>query len=379
MARIIGVTELGCAADSLKRGELVALPTETVYGLGGNALNPVSVSQIFAVKGRPSTDPLICHVHDIRSALELWDGDSDPMALELARCIGSAIWPGPLTIVFKAKSALPPAVTGNSGFVGVRIPSHAVALQLLRLVDFPIAAPSANTFGHVSPTTAEHVLKDLGGRCPSLLIIDGGHCDVGIESTVVKINDANNVEILRRGKISLADVQRAVGDKYTCHITVRDTRSCHGVVGTAMDGPGQLLTHYSPNVLSGLLTPRSFRSNNSKCGLEGAVVELPPGTSGATGAPLSQAVIIDFGGLLQDVRHDCLAYRDLSSSAEVGQACFSVFEALRWSETVPGAGIVLFPLISEWVRKVEDQELLAAVEDRLFRAASGKVAFIQCK
>ncbi|CBH17874.1 hypothetical protein, conserved [Trypanosoma brucei gambiense DAL972] len=377
MARIIDVSELDYAAHSLTRGGLVALPTETVYGLGGNALDERAVQQIFEVKGRPSTDPLICHVPDIQRAVGLWDSNADPAALEVAKWIGDAIWPGPLTIVFRANSVLPPSVTGNSGYVGVRIPNHPIALQLLQLVNFPVAAPSANTFGHVSPTTAEHVLRDLGERCPSLLVIDGGHSNIGIESTVLKVASATKVEILRRGKVSLADLQQVIWKKFECHITVRDTRSCPGTVDMAMDGPGQLLTHYSPSVLSGMLTPKSTNCEVHQNELDKAVVELPSTPPLTGGVPLNQTVIIDFGGLLQRFQRVCLAYRDLSAEGEVQQACFAVFEALRWSETVSGAGVVLFPLISEWPCKTGDEELLAAVEDRLFRAASGKIANIR--
>ncbi|KEG10510.1 putative translation factor (SUA5) [Trypanosoma grayi] len=373
MAKIISPCDLECAAEALARGNLVALPTETVYGLGGNALNEDAVKKIFAVKGRPSTDPLICHVTDVEKAVALWDVKADPAALELAKCLGSAIWPGPLTIVFKANPSLPNAVTGGSGFVGARIPRHPVALQLLELVGFPVAAPSANTFGHVSPTMAEHVLKDLGPKDPSLLIIDGGHCDIGIESTVVKVNSVESVEILRRGEVSLTDVQRAIGDKFAAHITIRDTRARHLTPDVAMDGPGQLLTHYSPSVPSRLLTPSSLTADMS-IDLRNVVVEL---STGSKGVPLSHTVVIDFGGHLQALRPGCLAYRDLSAKAEVREACFAVFEALRWSETIPSAEVVLFPLISEWPHAIADTELLAAVEDRLFRAASGRIVCIR--
>ncbi|RNF02807.1 putative translation factor (SUA5) [Trypanosoma rangeli] len=377
MAKIISASELEIAADALARGNLVAFPTETVYGLGGNALNEEAVNKIFAAKGRPLTDPLICHVLDVDKAVAMWDVHADPEAVELARVLGTAIWPGPLTIVLKAKPSLPHSVTGGSGFVGARIPRHPVALKLLQLVDFPLAGPSANTFGHVSPTTAAHVLQDLGPKDPSLLIIDGGQCDIGIESTVVKVNSVESVEILRRGGVSLTDVQRVLGDKFHPFITIRDTRARHGNPETAMDGPGQLLTHYSPNVQSRLLTPSSF-TTNAPAPSERLIVEFSsnaPGTA-LTEVSLRDAVIIDFGAHLQSLQAGCLAYRDLSATAQVREACFAVFDALRWTETIPGARVVLFPLVSEWPHPSVDAELLDAVEDRLFRAASGQVARI---
>ncbi|KAH9600333.1 putative GTP-binding controlling metal-binding domain [Trypanosoma melophagium] len=376
MAKIISASCLEDAAEALSCGNLVALPTETVYGLGGNALNEEAVKKIFAVKGRPLTDPLICHVSCMEKALKLWDVNSDPKALELVKCLGEALWPGPLTIVFKANPALPNAVSGGSGFVGVRIPSHPVALQLLQLVDFPVAAPSANTFGHVSPTTAKHVFEDLGERDSSLLIIDGGHCDIGIESSVVKVNNVESVEVLRRGKVSLTDVQKAINNKFTPTITIRDTRSRHLSSEVAMDGPGQLLTHYSPCVPSRLLTPSSLITVLPQT-LNKVYVDLSLNASDTKEIPLSETVIIDFGGNLQAFREGCLAYRDLSSQAKVREACFAVFEALRWTEAVSGAKMVLFPLISEWPHAVTEVELLEAVEDRLFRAASGQIAYMR--
>ncbi|RNF20657.1 putative translation factor (SUA5) [Trypanosoma conorhini] len=378
MAKIISELELEKAVDALTRGNLVAFPTETVYGLGGNALNEEAVKKIFAAKGRPLTDPLICHVSDVEKAVAMWDVRADPAAVKLARALGTALWPGPLTIVLKADPSLPHSVTGGSGFVGARIPRHPVALKLLQLVDFPLAGPSANTFGHVSPTTAAHVLEDLGPKDPSLLVIDGGQCDIGIESTVVKVNSVENVEILRRGGVSLTDVQRALEGKFHPLLTIRDTRSRHGAPEKAMDGPGQLLTHYSPNVPSRLLTPSSFAAN-APAQPAGVVVEFSSSAAGAalTEVALRQTVVIDFGGHLQPLQAGCLAYRDLSAKAQVREACFAVFDALRWTETIPGAKLVLFPLVSEWPHAAVDAELLDAVEDRLFRAASGQVAHIR--
>ncbi|EKG06248.1 hypothetical protein TCSYLVIO_002651 [Trypanosoma cruzi] len=378
MARIISASELERAADALARGNLVAIPTETVYGLGGNALNKEAVEKIFTVKGRPLTDPLICHVSDVEKAMDLWDVHADPEAVELARVLGTAIWPGPLTIVLRANPLLPNSVTGGSGFVGARIPRHEITLRLLQLVNFPVAAPSANTFGHVSPTTADHVLKDLGPKDSSLLIVDGGPCDIGIESTVVKVNNVESVEILRRGGVTLTEVLRALGDKFHPLITIRDTRLRHLSPEMAMDGPGQLLTHYSPSVPSRLLTPSSF-TTNLPMDPEGALVEFSSNSSVAapTEVLLRHTVIIDFGGKLQCLKPGCLAYRDLSVNAQVREACFAVFDALRWTETIPGAEVVLFPLVSGWPHASVDTDLLAAVEDRLFRAASGKVARIR--
>lgn len=179
------------AAAALQRGELVAFPTETVYGLGADAWNPAAVAAIFAAKGRPSTHPLIVHVASIDGARAICT-DFSPLAEALAR----AFWPGPLTLVLPAHPDLPRAVTAGGGTVGIRIPSDPTALALLRAFGGPIAAPSANRHQEVSPTRATHVVRSLGERIP--FVLDGGPCTSGIESTVVSLVTG---QILRPGPI----------------------------------------------------------------------------------------------------------------------------------------------------------------------------------
>lgn len=370
MSQILDPTpaNLEHAAKALAAGRLVALPTETVYGLGGNALIEEAVKKIYAVKGRPPTDPLICHSDCLSKAVKLWDADYDKGAFDLASLIGAAMWPGPLTIVCKAHPDLPLSVTGGSGFVGSRIPRHEVALKLLQLVDFPIAAPSANTFGHVSPTTAKHVYDDLASRDPGLIILDGGSCTVGIESTVIKVTCTDHIEVLRRGKISVSDIQATLRTSYpNTRVQIRDTRSKFTSGDQPMDGPGQLLTHYSPSIPSSLITPSGVHAVGTKA----TSVQR-----GSHSYSLAQTVIIDYNGALQSLKGSCLAYRDLSERGSAQEACFEVFEALRWTENVDGAKAVIFPFLSEWPQTEQDAELLAAVEDRLFRAASGITAVV---
>lgn len=430
--------ELERAAAHLSAGGLVALPTETVYGLGGNAWLPDAVENIFVVKGRPPTDPLICHVDQMEKGLGLWatDDATSAASVALATCIGKAIWPGPLTIVCRAHSSLPTRVTGGSGYVGLRIPNHPVAQALLRLVSFPVAAPSANTFGHVSPTSAKHVYDDLALRDPALLIIDGGKCGVGIESTVIKVLDGGEgIEVLRRGRVTVTDLKAVLSthSQYSSvPISIRDTRSMAAppqvsstqkppllssesggtVAQTPMDGPGQLLTHYSPRIPASLLTPSSFASNPSTTQSDGKG-ELQPAwhsiERGSDVFPLSSTVVIDYNGVLAQKLHlrveppcggapamdgptvspartveGCFAYMELSGSGNATEASNMVFEALRWSEEVGGSNVV-FPLVTAWGSKgmksgMEEtvvSELLAAVEDRLFRAASGVVAYVK--
>lgn len=182
------IDSLDEAASALRSGRLVAFPTETVYGLGADAFNEASVASIFTVKGRPRSDPLIVHVASAGAAEALVR--LGPGGLELMRRLTASFWPGPLTLVAPAVPELPSAVTSGSGYVGVRVPEHALARELLQRAAVPVAAPSANRFGHVSPTRAQHVMDDLAHH--PILVLDAPPadcCGVGIESTVVKIDE----------------------------------------------------------------------------------------------------------------------------------------------------------------------------------------------
>lgn len=191
------------AVQLLRQGELVALPTETVYGLGADALNPDAVAKIFAAKGRPSDHPLIVHLADA-SQIMTWAREVPKDAIALAR----AFWPGPLTLILKKDESVPDLVTGGQDTVGLRVPNHPVALELLRAFGSGVAAPSANRFGRISPTTAAHVHQELGSRVA--LILDGGACKVGLESTIVDLSRGVPV-ILRPGAIGADDIARVLG------------------------------------------------------------------------------------------------------------------------------------------------------------------------
>jgi L-threonylcarbamoyladenylate synthase len=191
------------AVALLRQGELVAFPTETVYGLGADAANPEAVAKIFAAKGRPADHPLIVHLPG-DDHLERWARDIPPAAYELAE----AFWPGPLTLILKRRPGVIDAVTGGQDTVGLRVPGHPLALELLRAFGGGVAAPSANRFGRISPTTAQHVRDDLGDA--AAMVLDGGSCLVGIESTIVDLS-AGKSRILRPGMISAAELGRVLG------------------------------------------------------------------------------------------------------------------------------------------------------------------------
>ncbi len=209
------------AAEIIRGGGLVAFPTETVYGLGANALDPAAVQKIFEMKGRPETSPLIVHVASVEMARTIV-ADWPPLAEELAR----QWWPGPLTLVLPKKSIVPDSVTAGLPTVGVRMPNHPIALQLIEEAGVPVAAPSANRFTGLSPTTAEHVRAVFGNVLP---VLEGGPCTVGIESTVVAIEDGR-LKLLRPGMISLGEIEQAAE-----HVT-----------GASHPSPGMHEKHYSP-------------------------------------------------------------------------------------------------------------------------------------
>jgi L-threonylcarbamoyladenylate synthase len=215
------------AAEIIRAGRLVAFPTETVYGLGADALNPIAVSRIFEAKKRPFFDPLIVHIDSINS-LEKVTFSVGKTEQRLAE----KFWPGPLTIVFPKQKNIPDIVTAGLQTVAVRMPSDKTALELIRAACTPIAAPSANLFGHISPTIAEHVEEQLGKEVE--VILDGGKSSVGVESTIVMIEN-DNVVILRHGGISLEEIE---------DITGKINLSAKNTVNPAV--PGQLPSHYSP-------------------------------------------------------------------------------------------------------------------------------------
>ncbi len=214
-------SEIEQAARIVREGGLVVFPTETVYGLGANALDASAVRKIYALKGRPATSPLIVHVASIEQAKEL-AAEWLPEAERLAR----QYWPGPLTIVVPKKSAIPDEVTAGLPTVGLRMPRHPVALELLRAAGVPIAAPSANRFTQLSPTTVEHVREAFGAETPFLL--DGGPCEVGLESTVIAVT-REGLEALRPGMAHVSNAVAAAAGE-----------------GEAHRSPGQHRKHYSP-------------------------------------------------------------------------------------------------------------------------------------
>jgi L-threonylcarbamoyladenylate synthase len=226
---VVKEEELKRAAGLIRAGALVAFPTETVYGLGANALDTRAVAEIYAAKGRPRTSPLIVHVASLDMARSLTAAWPDA-----ATRLAERFWPGPLTLVLQKGSPIPDIVTAGLPTVGIRMPAHPVALALIEMADVPIAAPSANRFMEVSPTTAAHVEASLGGQIAAIL--DDGPTQVGIESTVLSLANADVPVLLRPGMISRAEIEPLIGQVQTA-----------GDISGSHPSPGMHPRHYSPS------------------------------------------------------------------------------------------------------------------------------------
>lgn len=240
------------AVRCLRGGGLVAFPTETVYGLGADARNPKALERLYRVKGRPESHPVIVHTADLRTAKACAASFSP-----LAERLGARFWPGPLTLILPRAAWVPDLVTGGQDSVGLRVPAHPLALQLLKAFDGPIAAPSANRFGKVSPTSAAHVRADLGNDVD--LVLDGGLCSVGVESTIVDVRQ--DPVILRPGGLSRQDLENELGRPLQ-------------VQGATLRVSGSLASHYAPRARVEAIEESRIYARAAELGAEGLRVKL---------------------------------------------------------------------------------------------------------
>ncbi|QNA46648.1 L-threonylcarbamoyladenylate synthase [Lacibacter sediminis] len=314
----IGI-DLTTAAEHLTKGELVAIPTETVYGLGANALNEDALLKIYAAKNRPQFNPLIMHVASFEQAKKFIK-DISTEAEQLA----AAFWPGPLTMLFNKQQTVPDLVTAGSKRVAIRVPNHPLTLQLLSQLDFPVAAPSANPSGYVSPTTAAHVYEGLNDKIP--YILDGGACGVGVESTIVGWNEEGEIELYRLGGIAVEQIEAVIGKKIKHHKKVTDNPSA----------PGQLKSHYATH------TPLYL----------GKINELLPQFEG------TKIFLINFQQYHPHIPKEQQFI--LSASGSKDEAAKNLFRVLREVDSM-NADIILAELLP-------DEGLGRAVNDRLERA-----------
>ena len=379
------------AAEMLALGELVAFPTETVYGLGANALDEKAVLSIFEAKGRPLTDPLIVHIADAASAAPLVS--LTEVGQTLFEKLGNTFWPGPLTTIVRASSMIPPQVTAHTGFVGIRVPAHPIANQLLAKCGLPIAAPSANRFGHVSPTSASHVLADLGTK--GVHVINGEFqssgtddkstltCEYGIESTVLRIDEERKkIIIFRQGAVSQKQLQSALVEFFEMgweieaiqkHVKMEGSdkpknQSVSETVG-GQEAPGQAITHYAPDVpcylMEMVLKAGEARGQDCTPILEFTQTQLK-----------NEVAVLDFGQWANKRigANKFLAYRDMSERGSTKEAAALVFDCLRWAETLSlkGAKFVLLAPVENSVSSEDGFDLTLGLVDRMNRATSGR-------
>jgi L-threonylcarbamoyladenylate synthase len=313
-------TDRAAAVELLRKGEVVALPTETVYGLAADALNPIAVAKIFEAKERPRFDPLIVHLprHDWLEKIVDLPTDDQQLILTLA----DTFWPGPFTMVLPKREIVPEIVTAGLDTVAVRISSHPVFVEIVRELDQPLAAPSANRFGGVSPTTARHVFDELGGRIP--LIIDAGPTEHGIESTIVTLGDGK-IGILRRGPITAEQLSEFAKINIVASPTAK------------ISAPGQLPSHYAPKTPLRLIDKaKSFSPERHQ--RVGLLAWNPVGPE-----------------------KKFAASRHLSKSQDLREAAANLFRYLRELD-----GLALELIVAE---RVPLRGLGAAIMDRLQRAA----------
>lgn len=369
----ISDNSLDRAAHFLRSGGLVAFPTETVYGLGADARSADAVRRIYQVKGRPSSDPLIVHVASLEKAEALVDASlANRWQMQVLRSLAEEFWPGPLTIILPAHPSLVAfEVTSGTGWVGLRSPAHLVAQRFLQLCDVPVAAPSANIFGHVSPTTAEHVWNDFP-HVDNLWILNGGRCGFGIESTVVRLNSDQTLDIFRRGGVGLQQISENLSrsglldETHQANIRVV-SRFAAEQETAAQPAPGQLLVHYAPRIPA-----RMVRLNAV---LDSGVVEQQV----ISGSRAKNTVVLDFAGRLSALRGMVGFYKDLSTRGDPREAAHALFDALRWAEDVAGQQGELWIFDPAADTQLLGDELFLALQDRIVRAASGRRAEIDLR
>ncbi len=344
------ITIIERAAEMIQSGDVVVFPTETVYGLGADALQPSALERIFAAKGRPFSDPLIVHIAKVQTLEGL-----TTRIPESARQLAEVFWPGPLTMILPRSPLVPLRVTAGLETVAVRMPRHPVALALIRAAGTPIAAPSANRFMHVSPTTAHHVYADLHGRVP--LILDSGPCEIGVESTVLNMCVPVPM-VLRPGGVSIEALRRIL-PKVQLAAPKRATSSESDPDNAAQyASPGQMLTHYAPAVPLLLF--------------DGPVEAMRRAMLAEAERRVRQGERV--GVLLAD--EDVPAFQEsgaivhsLGNASDPQQVATSLFAGLRQLENA-GVQVIL-------CRNFDASGLGLAIRDRLLKAAGGRVQTCQ--
>jgi L-threonylcarbamoyladenylate synthase len=314
--------QLSVVKDFLSKGEVIAVPTETVYGLAGNALDEKAVFSIFEIKNRPSFDPLIVHTDSLEK-VRTFVTDFPEKAQRLAE----HFWPGPLTLLLQKKAIVPDLVTSGLDTVAVRIPNHPLTLELLRILEFPLAAPSANPFGYISPTSAAHVNAQLGDKIP--YILDGGECEIGIESTIVGFEN-DEVIVYRLGGLAIDEIESVVGKVTIMPHSSSDPKA-----------PGMLKSHYAPRKPLFLNFKEAFKES----------------------APEESTGYLLFDNFLTGVPRE--NQRVLSLTGDMREAAHNLFAYLRELDTLPVTRIL--------AERAPMRGLGLAINDRLQRASFSEI------
>lgn len=307
------------AIEILKNEELVAIPTETVYGLGGNALSNKAVAEIFKVKNRPSFDPLIIHTDSLEK-VEKYVKSIPEKAMLLAR----EFMPGSLTLLLPKKDIIPDLVTSGSPLVAVRLPHHPMTLELLSNLDFPLAAPSANPFGYISPTSAQHVDNQLGEKIP--YILDGGSCEVGLESTIVGF-EREEVIVYRKGGLAVEAIEAVIGSVKVLNHSTSNPKA-----------PGQLKSHYAPRTTFKIGNPNELFNE-----YKGKKIGVISFSKKYEQVPLENQIV-------------------LSASGDFSEAARNLFAGMRHLDSL-NLDLIIAELLPE-------KDLGRAINDRLKRAAA---------
>lgn len=351
----VSKTSLLEAAHLLEKGEVVAVPTETVYGLAADATNPVAVAKIYQAKGRPSDNPLIVHVRRefgsvdslIHAGIVGRQQTSHSMR-EISQKLMDRYWPGPLTIVLPVGGKISSATCAGLGTVGIRMPFSPALLELLNQISFPLAAPSANRSNRISPTTAEHVLEELGGKIP--YILDAGHAKIGVESTIVKIESSGRVILLRPGGIPAESIEATLG---------------HNIEALELDGkankkvaPGQSPVHYAPSKPVYLQKPDvPIRLSNIKPGSGLGVILF----SNTDSIPTKWQPTLD--------NNPVVKLRTINDSQQGNIAANRLFDELREFDSNEKVGAIVVE------NPAKHFGLWPAIKDRLRRAANNRSDF----
>ena len=334
---------VAAAGEAIRRGELIGMPTETVYGLAANAVDDRAVARVFEAKARPSFDPLIVHVVDVEQARRYTDAWPD-----VADRLANAFWPGPLTIVVKKRrrsgaarraQVIGDLVTSGLPSVALRVPSHPAARALIESAGVPIAAPSANRFGRISPTRPEYVVEELGDALA--MVLDGGPCETGVESTVVSCVEPHDVRVLRLGGVSVERLEEVLGRSVTL-ARAGDSRGAEEARGKA--SPGMLDKHYAP------ATPLRLRDR-----IDAAACEL------ARKEGVARLGVLCFSRPSAWPREACEACVALSERGDLTEAAANLFAAMRELDAA-GVDVIL-------AERVPQRDLGRAINDRLERAA----------